>query len=361
MKSVLIVTRVDFWRKGAGHRSRLTSLINYIKDHFSITIVYAGIVNSRDSVILGREYPSIAFVPLEPNKTISFKEHGELFRSFIAGKHFDIALIEYLEMSFVLPMLGENTFTILDTHDLVSDRIESFNKNKLRYDSITLTYEEEISVFNCFDKVLLIQDKDYNKIGKQLGFDRTLLVPHAAALNKKILRNEVRNIGFVGSEYMPNSDGISWFVNNAWLAIDDSLTLNIYGKVCDRIAVREERVKLHGFVDDVGIAYNHCDIMINPVKCGAGIKIKNIEALSCGLPLITNSHGAIGIDTGKERSFIVADTADEFAAALAKLVKDQSYRKELGNNAFLFAQENFSPAACYQQLVDCMLECQLTE
>jgi hypothetical protein len=363
MKTLLIITFVDFWRKGAGHRSRLSALIDYMKDRFAITVAYAGTFDQRDTDILQKNFPQIEIIPLEPNRTVSFKELAGIFQSFITNKKFDIALVEYIELSFVLPMLSENTFTILDTHDLVGDRIRSFRKNNAPYSGPIMTDDEELAIFNCFNKVLLIQENDYRNIARQIGFDRTMLVPHAAVLRKRMLRNEVKNIGFVASEYIPNVDAASWFLNEVWPLVDKSsgLTMNIYGNVVRRLPKGNWDVQLHGFIDDVNTVYDHCDIMINPVKFGAGLKIKNVEALSAGLPLITSAHGSVGIEEGKSQSFIVADSADEFAAAIAKLVNDNDARLQLANNAYAFAERKFSPAACYDELLNCMLQFELIE
>lgn len=367
MKTLLIVTYVDFWRKGAGHRSRLLSLLDYIKDRFAITIAFAGIFNECDAEILEGNYPTIEVVPLEPNRTISFKEVTPIFQAFIADRKFDIALIEYIELSFVLPMLDESTFTVLDTHDLVGDRIRSFSENNAPYSGPIMTDEEELDVFNCFDKVLLIQEYDYYKIGEQIGFDRAMLVPHAAVLKKRMLREHAKNIGFVASEYIPNVEAANWFLNEVWPLLDKSngLTLNIYGHVVrglsENLIKNNPDVKFHGFVDNIATIYDHCDIMINPVKFGAGLKIKNVEALSAGLPLITSTHGSAGLEEGRNKRFIVADSATEFARAIAKIVSDNGARKQLADSAYAFAERKFSQASCYEEFVNCMLQYQLAE
>jgi hypothetical protein len=367
MKSLLIVTHVDFWRKGAGHRSRLSSLIEYLKSYVTITVVYAGTFNERDSMIMRRDYAGIELVPLEPHRTISFKEHGKLFQAFISNKTFDVALIEYIEMSFVLPMLDENTFTILDTHDLVADRIRSFIDNEVPYGGIMMSEQEEIGIFQCFDKVLLIQASDYIKIGGHIGFDKALLVPHAAILPRRDLRDVVKNIGYVGSEYIPNVKATTWFLSEVWPSIGHSneITLNIYGNVVRRLSPELmdncEHARFHGFVDDINAIYDHCDIMINPVKVGAGLKIKNMEAMACGLPLVTTSHGAVGIDEGMNECFLVADTPTEFTTAVHKLIASAQLRNDLGSKAYSFVEKKFSPASCYDELLNCMHQSQVTE
>jgi len=194
-----------------------------------------------------------------------------------------------------------------------------------------------------------------------------MLVPHAASSVKQVLRNEVKNIGFVASEYAPNVDAITWFLNKAWPIVNKSrgLTLNIYGRVSNlfpqELISNNPDVRLHGFVNNIELVYTYCDIIINPVRCGAGLKIKNIEALSHSLPLITTTHGSIGIADGAPDIFITANTPVEFARSIEKLVDDPAWRTTLAANAYTFVERKFSPAVCYQELVDYMLEFQLIE
>lgn len=365
MRTLLVVTHVDFWGKGAGHRARLSSMINYLKDHLSITVVYAGIFSDKDATIISREYTGIEVVALEPTRTITFREHAELFRSFIAGKNFDAVLVEYIEMSFALPLVNQGCLTLLDTHDLVVDRIRSFRKNGIPYGGISMSDEEELAIFNCFDKVLLIQENDYQKIGSAIGYDRAILVPHAPNLRKRAIDRQVRNIGFVASEYPPNVEAIRWYIDEVWSERShDNITLNIYGNVSARLdkpwKESTHDVVFHGFVKDLDVVYDNCDIMINPVNAGAGMKIKNMEAMAAGLPLITTPHGAAGITSGIDTCFLIADSAGEFTSALDKLIRSEELRTQLGTNAFAFVAENFSATRCYSELRDLILQYQLT-
>jgi len=354
MKTLLVITHVDFWRKGAGHRSRLSALLNYLKDRLAITVVYAGVFSQTDQQKVSSDYPGITIKALEPNRTITFKEHGELFKLFISGKRFDIVLIEYIDMAFVLPLIDSSSLTVLDTHDLVADRTRSFRENNLRDLGIHLNDEEELDIFNCFDKVLLIQSDDYQKIGQQIGFERAMMVPHAPQLRKRNINTTAKNIGFVASEYAPNVAAISWFLDTIWPGVlrKHDVTLNVYGNVCKFISPEftgdNDHIILHGFVDDLDSVYNHCDI-------------KNMEAMACGLPLITTSHGSAGINQGTNECFLVADSPAEFASAVDRLLESKILRDELSAKSFAFVASNFSPAACYGELMNCMLQYQLVK
>jgi glycosyltransferase involved in cell wall biosynthesis len=325
--------------------------------------VYAGAFNSEDALLLNESYPEISVDILE-KKRLTYGEYQAKFAQYIKGREFDFALIEYIEMSFVLPFLNDKCVTLLDTHDLVGDRIESFRKLNLPYEGIALTPEEEFQIFQCFDYVIAIQKADYYKVVNKTGADRVLLIPHPSRFEKKSSRATAANIGYIASGYAPNVDALNWFLKNVWpsLCVGNKITLNVYGDVCGKVfgetLANFNGVSLHGFTSDLNAVYDKCDILINPVRCGAGLKIKNVEALGNGLPLVTTHHGAIGIEDGANTSFLVADTAHDFAECLSRLIYDYEFRTQIGNNAFAYAQKYFSIERCYQPLLNVMLDYQ---
>jgi glycosyltransferase involved in cell wall biosynthesis len=361
MRKVLIVTRIDFWTGGAGHKSRLSSLIRYFKQRIDITVAFAGEFDGADAAILTRDYPEIQVDVITEDNQLSYKEYGERFVKYIKGKDLEVVLFEYLDFSFVLPSLGDDVVTILDTHDLLSDRRESFLKCNLPCDGIELSFAEEIEIFKCFDHVIAIQQRDYEKILPELGPGCALLAPHPVECRKRDLREKVSTIGYVASDYDPNVDAIVWFLDNVWPSIHErfGISLEIFGGVCSRLPNNVSRkptgANLRYFVGDLESIYSTCDIMINPIRCGSGLKIKNVEALANGLPLVTTSHGALGIDEGAGSAFTVANSPEEFVQAIEQLVVDRSHRLSLSANALRYAGENFTADRCYRDLQDILL------
>jgi len=72
-------------------------------------------------------------------------------------------------------------------------------------------------------------------------------------------------------------------------------------------------MKLHGYI-------------INPIRFGAGLKIKNVEALAHGLPLVTTTHGSRGIEAGVNNAFLYGDEAGEFIQAMASNIESVKLR-----------------------------------
>jgi glycosyltransferase involved in cell wall biosynthesis len=332
-------------------------MIDYFKDKIQITVFFAGNQKEHDKTLLSDLFPEIDFVFASNDESITFKDCKEKFAYFIKDKFFDFALIEYIELSIVLEYLPDTTVTILDTHDIVHRRIENFNKFNAEYDGIILTKEEELNIYRCYDYIILIQKRDFENIAIEIGSDNLLLIPHPAHLEKKRVRKEVKNVGYIASPYTPNIDALNWFINNAWDSINKryGLTLNVYGNIHPNLLaafpIKNSCIIFHGYVDDIENVYDHIDIIINPVRFGAGLKIKNVEALGYGIPLITTTHGASGIEDGISTAFLRADSAEEYIYAFDRLINNYDLRKQFSDNAFKYARSNFSIQKCYSGLL----------
>lgn len=367
MKTILLATFVDFWRKGSGHRTRINALVSYLMDKTQITIFFAGVVNEVDRALLSIDFPTVKFEVAADGATITFKEYKEKFKEFIKGKKFDVAIIEYIELSNIIEYLPSSTVTMLDTHDLVFERIRSFKKFSVEYDGIILSKKDEIEIFQCYDYVLLIQKKDFENVATKMDSERLLLVPHPPCFEMIPVRETCKQVGYVASPYQPNVDGLKWFINDIWAEIlkKHDLTLNVYGNIGSCFHAPEPKmcnIVFHGFTEALKNAYRGMDIIINPVRCGAGLKIKNVEALGFGIPLITTSHGASGMEDGVSRAFLVADSPKEFNEAFDRVIKDFAFRAQIGKEGFVYANIHFSKEKSYGSLlkainqVDCTSE-----
>ena len=359
-KEILIVTYIDFWRGGAGHISRLLAILNYLRGRSTITIVYIGRCLDNDQKILETEYSDITVHFLDKNVNLDISGYVEKFAAFIADKYFDVVFLEYIEMYALLGFFPASTVKILDTHDLLVDKIASFKKFNLNYDGLNLDFDQELAIYSEFDHVVLINKKDYEVVAKSMGLKKLLLVPHPVKLSQREVRAKAKIIVYVASLYSPNVDAINWFLDNVWPSVSNGeVVLKIYGHVTKKIEdqdLAKKNVFLHGFVDDLSAVYDEADIVINPVRAGAGLKIKNVEALGNGLPLLTTAHGIAGIENAAQDALCVADNAEDFIATLNELINNYSLRKKLSECAFKYADMHFSESVCFKPLDDLLFK-----
>jgi len=354
MKKVLLITDVDFWQKSSGHRTRIRSLIQFLANSVHLTVVNTGPAPASIEKFLSDNFKA-EFYALEKTKYLNSNGYGRRLKAFLKDRHFDTIIIEYIHCSYFLNFLVEDVRVILDAHDIISDRADEFKENNYAGALYEMSREAEIEIFNVYDHIMVLCEPDYKKINSMIGPGKVLLCPHPVAPFVHATKNEVKNISFIASAYLPNIDAINFFINNCWPQIAEKhpVQLTIYGTVCNQLGLApNERILLKGFVADQDKIYAEADIIINPVRFGAGLKIKNMEALAYGVPLVTTTHGARGIEAGINNAFLVADNADEFIKAIESLISSLQLRTKLSNNANEFIKDNFSVEKCFNPLIE---------
>lgn len=285
------------------------------------------------------------------------QETAALFDQIIKKHDPDIVIVEYVRLAWLLEnaSMRDDTLKIIDTHDVQYDRQSRFHQNNQIHD-IDITPEEEADALALADWVLAIQSSDAEKL-EALAPGKTLVVGYPSEIRKHQMPTaEVVSLGFFGSKMLPNREAVNVIIDEI-LPLLDTLTtspyeINIFGGVCEYFtdAALPERIRLRGFVDSIDDAYNETSIILNPVRFGGGLKIKNVEALCNGKALITTSIGAEGIDDKSRQAFVVADSATEIARMLSTLINSFEARKQLSERSLEFAKANFSHEAVYAPL-----------
>ena len=157
---------------------------------------------------------------------------------------------------------------------------------------------------------------------------------------------------YVGSSNHSNRHGLQSFIVHAWSKIRNACgeaMLEIVGDVRPTDTDTYEGVAYLGRVDDEELArrYQAAHVVINPQVTGTGLKIKCVEALSAGCPLVVNEAGADGLGDGAGKAFWMAHNWDEFAQHVVTLLQNDVVRLSLESEARRFAEERFSRAAVF--------------
>ncbi len=141
-----------------------------------------------------------------------------------------------------------------------------------------------------------------------------------------------------------NVNAVQWFLENVQPKLFSrfpDLKLSIIGKnPPDKFGgYKKIGVDKLGYVDDVKPYMNQSKIYIAPLFVGGGIRIKILEAMSMGLPVIATDVSAEGIEATEAQGLIRANTIDEYVTQIIKLFNDDKLRKELGRKARNFIQD----------------------
>ena len=167
---------------------------------------------------------------------------------------------------------------------------------------------------------------------------------------------------FVGGfAHPPNADAVLWFVQEVWPKLckaraDAGKTpLNFYivgSRAPEEILALddpEHGIIVKGFVSDEELRelYNRCRIVTVPLRYGAGVKGKVIEALYYGAPVVTTAVGAEGIPDAAS-VMRIADKAEEFAAVVNDLYDDTAALAAMGEEAVRYIKEHNSMEAAWK-------------
>jgi glycosyltransferase involved in cell wall biosynthesis len=353
-KKGLIITDVDFWKKGAGHRMRICELLRYLTQYAEISIVFIGAAHGTDELKVSKEFQCILHI-LDKQGQLDPKEYGVLLEQYLENAQFDFCIVEYVHNTFYLQYLRDDIKLFLDTHDIISERDKCFKEFGYDLMQPKISRDIEMEMFRLYDYVIAICIPDSDWMKNVLPSKSILLCPHSVTVTPQKIRRVVKNIGFLASEYLPNLDAIRMFCDECWPTVvaKREVILSIYGNV--NLALSNEKpmasIRYAGYVQDLAKIYEDIDIVINPVRFGAGLKIKNIEALANGLPLLTTTHGARGLERGLDRAYLVADDGQKIIECLIDLIENLDLRLQLRENAIDFIRENHSPDNCFKSLL----------
>jgi polysaccharide biosynthesis protein PslH len=188
-------------------------------------------------------------------------------------------------------------------------------------------------------------------------------------VNPKTLRPFVgggRTALFIGTLTIShNVDAIAWFVKKVHPLLSEleGYAFQIAGRTTGQpIAALKRLVQQHSnvFLEEDPVAldglYQNAAVFVNPVICGAGVKIKLIQALQAGMPVVSTSMGIEGTGFVHSTHLLVADTPQDFAACVRKLVVDPTLAGSLVRNAQAFLREKYEMKANMHKTLSRILE-----
>ena len=237
-----------------------------------------------------------------------------------------------------------------------------FKKLFLKLEAYKLGIFEANSIQNV-DKTIVLSHADYSSL-RQLSktdFDHAIIpigVPDRG--RKKKTDDDTLNILFIGTlTWEPNNIGLIWFLKEV-MPILESKKLDyhffIVGKNPSAEIVKlskkyQGKITITGYVDSVDEYYDRCDCTIVPLFIGSGQRVKLIEAFSKGIPAISTTIGAEGLEYKNNESIFIADDKKSFAATIESM-KNIELRTIVGNNCRQIYEKMYSPEAISSLIIE---------
>ncbi|NQU54935.1 MAG: glycosyltransferase family 4 protein [Bacteroidetes bacterium] len=307
--------------------------------------------------------------PYNAVRFISSSFKAEL-KSILEQNNFDVIQLEGLYVCPYIPVIRKYSKAkiVYRAHNIEYEIWERTAANSKGLFSLYLKIltkrikKFEVKWLNAYDLLVPITERDYtmlNKLGNtkpgyvsQTGIDASVLIPNAKNL-------EHPSLFHIGSmEWTPNQEGLVWFLDNCWPEIHSNfpnLKFYIAGRntpVWLQKKMELPNVIFEGEVLDAYKFMNSKSIMVVPLFSGSGMRIKIIEGMALGKPIVTTTIGTEGISTTTGKNIVVADDVPKFINAISELIEKQDYFDTISRNAIEYIHEKFDNLASASALVN---------
>src|SRR5262249_16599276 len=145
-----------------------------------------------------------------------------------------------------------------------------------------------------------------------------------------------RRVLFVGSmDYHANEDAVLHFASEVWPDLRRRCPGLVFTVVGRRPSARLTRlssiegVEVTGAVRDVRPYYREAVAAVAPLRIGGGSRLKILEAMAAGVPVVSSTLGAEGLDVTRDHNILIADSPAEYATALSRIYQDRSVWRAL--------------------------------
>lgn len=284
--------------------------------------------------------------------------------------HYDIINCEFVFMGgyrFGAKTLA-NSRVALDEHnveyDILARTANTARFDRKVYNSVNLfkLKREELASWSRFDGVTFTSDRDREIAQREVPSSVTEVVPNGVDVvtfrpqpQDQVDPNVILFFGAIN--YFPNSDAVSFFLQSVFPLLSakhPKLRVRIVGPGAspEILALASDRVEVVGFVDDLRAEIARAAVVVAPLRIGGGTRLKILEAMSVARPIVATRLGAEGIDVQHEREILLADSPEDLARQIERVVADGELARGLGAAARQTAELHYSWAAAAQKLAD---------
>lgn len=284
----------------------------------------------------------------------------------LAHRSFDAVHADQLWMApYGLTQSGPS-FRVLDQHNavfMIPDRMAAYERNPLtrallKHEARKLRAFEQRTC-RSFDHVVWVTNQDRQALGipRDSSAVRHHVIPIATDASKRcaVKRSRPFRVTFLGGmHWPPNAEGISWFAERVWPRVTrvlPSALLTLIGKGAPRKLSQQglgSRFQVTGYVGSLEPYLSETAAFIVPLRSGAGMRVKILDAWSWGLPVVSTSLGAEGISVTHGENLMIADDEESFADCLIQVIQQKALAQRLVDNGHASVEESYDWRKTYK-------------
>lgn len=235
---------------------------------------------------------------------------------------------------------------IIDTHDLMT--IQMFQKGKKPLYRIL---REEMRRLNYFDEVWAVS-MDEMYLFTQLLKNQVKLVPNislSTPSENEFSEDKKYDLIYVASENGYNKEAAAWFMQKVYPLLPSGISICIVGLITKHIEDKSNIIKFP-FIENLNEVYTRSKVVICPMLNGTGTKLKVIEAMAYGLPIVCTLRGIDGLPNKINNGCMVSDTPQKFADNIISILSDKLLYATLSKQSSDLYKNYFAINVRYKQL-----------
>lgn len=304
------------------------------------------------------------------------KFHNPLFRKAVEnhlGVNYDVFWIHFMETFAYLQIKGfrnqEKPLVVLDQHNADERFWATYTRSGLpwvrlfAWQNIWKLRRFQRQVLRLVDVVLSVSEEDaaFTRMCLPDPSTQVWVVPNGVDteyFQPQSNKERQNRIIFCGAmNIFMNIDAVVWFARNVFPKVREAVPDAEFW-IVGRDPTPDVRalgaipgVYVTGRVEDVRPYYNKAKVAVAPFRYGGGTKLKILEAMASGVPVIATSVGCQGIEVIPGKHLFVADGNDEFAKSVIGLLKDENTRQQIANEARRLVEQKYSWESVFQGIL----------
>jgi len=178
-----------------------------------------------------------------------------------------------------------------------------------------------------------------------------IITPNSQNVKRERKSKNIKIVFHGSYQYLPNREAVKLIRKYISKSTSyENVQFLVFGSGSPK--THEGKFRSLGFVDDIHKFLSSCDIAVVPLKRGAGVKIKMLDYMAVGLPIVTTKKGAEGLELANgKHAIIVDDVNEEFIKAIEYLIENPKIRKKLGHNARGLFEKGYSEREIEKKII----------
>jgi len=262
-------------------------------------------------------------------------------------------VMPHIPKTDVPTILVEQTIEYMVYKHYVDNEVPLILKPLYYLDVYKLRYWEKY-YWKKADKLMSVSHEDRQAMQKLIPGIKVDIIPNGVDTDyyvaKKVAKKDPPRVmyGVTNFEWLQNVEAVDLLINEVWPTIHkeepDAILWIVGRRIPKRIvklAKENNDIEITESIEDARDAYLASTVMVTPIKGAGGTRLKILEAMAAGLPIVSTSVGVAGLGLKDGKHALISDSMSGLAKQAIKIIRNKKRANAMGKEAQKFVRDNF--------------------